>query len=300
MQSFLTRCKRNPHDVALFGLCQIGIILVTKRIINEINLLTEQNSAGNLLRFEWLILIGQALEPIREDVSKNHSISKFLKLFLFYIIFNILSSLWKLALSDTTDRGIIYTDENIRLGWELCWSCESHRPNRAYHCPECRACALRRDHHCNFAVNCVGFTNARYFYTFLIWLTIGKCSRNGPKRHRNPHKTPFRFFICEYYKHGFPCSVSCKNINQIFDFILCPIGCMGARNSWRRFLWCNIIDDITFCSCHFDFLFKSMWPQMTCFNHFWRCISMLWKMEEQDMRLISMRERIIGSHWSQI
>ena len=78
MQSFLTRCKRNPHDVALFGLCQIGIILVTKRIINEINLLTEQNSAGNLLRFEWLILIGQALEPIREDVSKNHSISKFL------------------------------------------------------------------------------------------------------------------------------------------------------------------------------------------------------------------------------
>jgi len=78
-----------------------------------------------------------------------------------------------LALSDTTDRGIIYTDENIRLGWELCWSCESHRPNRAYHCPECRACALRRDHHCNFAVNCVGFTNARYFYTFLIWLTIG-------------------------------------------------------------------------------------------------------------------------------
>ena len=52
MQSFLTRCKRNPHDVALFGLCQIGILLVTKRINNEINLLTEFNSVGNLLRFE--------------------------------------------------------------------------------------------------------------------------------------------------------------------------------------------------------------------------------------------------------
>ena len=180
MQSFLTRCKRNPHDVALFGLCQIGIILVAKRIINEINLITEQNSAGNLLRFEWLILIGRFL------VSKNHSISKFLKLFLIYTIFNILSSLWKLALSDTTDRGIIYTDENIRLGWELCWSCESHRPNRAYHCPECRACALRRDHHCNFAVNCVGFTNARYFYTFLIWLTIGKWLQLNTYRPHNP------------------------------------------------------------------------------------------------------------------
>ena len=208
MQSFLTRCKRNPHDVALFGLCQIGIILVAKRIINEINLITEQNSAGNLLRFEWLLLIGRFLE---RKSKKNHSISKFLKLFLFYIILNILSSLWKLALSDTTDRGIIYTDENIRLGWELCWSCESHRPNRAYHCPECRACALRRDHHCNFAVNCVGFTNARYFYTFLIWLTIGKWLHLiNPI---NPHKTPFRLFICEYYQFGFPCSVSCENIN---------------------------------------------------------------------------------------
>lgn len=153
-----------------------------------------------------------------EEVLKNHSISKFLKLFLFYIILNILSSLWKLALSDTTDRGIIYTDENIRLGWELCWSCESHRPNRAYHCPECRACALRRDHHCNFAVNCVGFTNARYFYTFLIWLTIGKWLHlNGVKLTHidpiNPHKTPIRFFICEYYQFGFHCSVSCENIN---------------------------------------------------------------------------------------
>ena len=67
MQSFLTRCKRNPHDVALFGLCQIGIILVAKRIINEINLITEQNSAGNLLRFEWLLLIGRFLESLKKS-----------------------------------------------------------------------------------------------------------------------------------------------------------------------------------------------------------------------------------------
>ena len=49
MQSFLTRCKRNPHDVALFGLCQLGIVLVSKRIVNEINLISDNSSAGNLI-----------------------------------------------------------------------------------------------------------------------------------------------------------------------------------------------------------------------------------------------------------
>ena len=74
MQSFLTRCKRNPHDVALFGLCQIGILLVTKRIINEINLLTEFNSVGNLLRFECFNPIQSYWIANQRQAQKSHSI----------------------------------------------------------------------------------------------------------------------------------------------------------------------------------------------------------------------------------
>ena len=48
------------------------------------------------------------------------------------------------------------------MGWELCWRCESHKPHRAHHCYQCRTCILKRDHHCIFAVNCVGHANMRY------------------------------------------------------------------------------------------------------------------------------------------
>ena len=74
---------------------------------------------------------------------------------------------------DPSGRRIIYTDEIIKEGWEICWSCEAHRPHRAYHCIDCRICILKRDHHSIIAANCVGYNNARYYYTFLLWTLIG-------------------------------------------------------------------------------------------------------------------------------
>jgi len=54
------------------------------------------------------------------------------------------------------------------MGWELCWRCESHKPHRAHHCYQCRTCILKRDHHCIFAVNCVGHANMRYAEKFNV------------------------------------------------------------------------------------------------------------------------------------
>ena len=101
------------------------------------------------------------------------------------------------------------------------------------------------------------------------------------------NKSIFRFVICEYNKFGFPYPFGCQNLDKIVNFVFCPVGCMGTGNSWRRFLWCNIINDIAFRSCHFYLLSKGTvlynqlklnltvkiwplndrsWPKMTLLN----------------------------------
>jgi DHHC palmitoyltransferase len=48
-----------------------------------------------------------------------------------------------------------------------CWTCGVERQLRSKHCPVCRRCVERFDHHCPVIGNCVG---GRNLPTFLLWL----------------------------------------------------------------------------------------------------------------------------------
>lgn len=54
-----------------------------------------------------------------------------------------------------------------------CYVCESHTPPRCSHCYDCNVCVLRRDHHCVFFGQCVGFRNFRYFLCCLLFMWCG-------------------------------------------------------------------------------------------------------------------------------
>lgn len=41
---------------------------------------------------------------------------------------------------------------------------------RSYHCNDCNACVLRRDQHCAWLLNCIGYGNYKSFYFFLMYL----------------------------------------------------------------------------------------------------------------------------------
>ena len=50
--------------------------------------------------------------------------------------------------------------------------CENWRPDRAGHCIDCGSCILKRDHHCPWINNCVGYHNLKPFFLFGFYETL--------------------------------------------------------------------------------------------------------------------------------
>ncbi|CAD5234067.1 unnamed protein product [Bursaphelenchus xylophilus] len=65
-----------------------------------------------------------------------------------------------------------------KQGFRYCHQCQLNSPPRAYHCPSCDTCVLRRDHHCSFAAICVGHFNQRYFVAAILnlWIVMAVCA----------------------------------------------------------------------------------------------------------------------------
>lgn len=69
--------------------------------------------------------------------------------------------------SDDSDAGERNDNE-----CKSCSKCYRIRSARTHHCSICKNCIVKMDHHCPWIYNCVGYGNYKYFYLFLLHLTI--------------------------------------------------------------------------------------------------------------------------------
>lgn len=86
-----------------------------------------------------------------------------------FIYVNTVTNLWKVMTTDTSTKGIMMP-VILKPGWRFCTNCECNSPPRSFHCFVCRKCILKRDHHCNFTGNCVGYRNHRFYIMLVFYM----------------------------------------------------------------------------------------------------------------------------------
>jgi palmitoyltransferase ZDHHC9/14/18 len=64
------------------------------------------------------------------------------------------------------------TISNQILHEKYCVTCKCWRPVRASHCGQCERCVEVHDHHCPWTGNCIGKNNYKWFFWFLLSVTL--------------------------------------------------------------------------------------------------------------------------------
>ncbi|XP_072106976.1 probable palmitoyltransferase ZDHHC24 isoform X1 [Mobula birostris] len=93
--------------------------------------------------------------------------------FVAFVLGNVVGNLCLFIRRNPSIRGVFLANQAVGQGWSYCFLCESHVPPRCSHCPDCKVCVLRRDHHCVLFGQCVGHANHRFFLCCLLYMWLG-------------------------------------------------------------------------------------------------------------------------------
>jgi palmitoyltransferase ZDHHC6 len=135
-------------------------------------------------------------------------------------------------------------------GIQTCFKCNHSKPLRTSHCRRCKTCVVRRDHHCLFTNNCVGFNNHKSFSWFLLFGFMG-CMHfilrgiqweiewyYGDKLLHYSTGYAFLLAVHVYNMTGFAgllASIMFKNFKNIFNNLT-------IMDSWITQKWCGQSD----------------------------------------------------------
>jgi palmitoyltransferase ZDHHC13/17 len=121
--------------------------------------------------FTWIFFI----RPITFTPSIYNLVFFFIKIFSMYNFYK----------SWTTDPGRLssnreqknhtilqFVERNEFSIDNFCSACIIRKPIRSKHCPECKCCISKFDHHCPWVDNCIGDKNLKYFIGFLFWTSL--------------------------------------------------------------------------------------------------------------------------------
>jgi hypothetical protein len=87
---------------------------------------------------------------------------------LVFISVNICINFYKCFMLENTIPDSWVAPDDLHDGGR-CVLCKRVRPARSHHCTSCGCCQLRRDHHCHWISNCVGYFNYAYFVSLTFW-----------------------------------------------------------------------------------------------------------------------------------